>query len=142
MITSILLSALAVTGFVVWQRRDQRVTAQSPQQTFQHPSISRAVTLPKPAAPKFLRLVADPNCSATRAIAGRVVAAAQALSLQAVGCRPGQCSCHYVPTSDRRRGLRRDDADRRDNLRFGRDCNRRLALDRRDGGLWDIRTRN
>ena len=142
MFTSILLSALAVTGFVAWQRRDPQAVAQTAPQASRHPSVSRAITQPLPAAPRFLRLVGDPNCQVTRAVAGRIVAIERALPLPSLGCRPGQCSCHYVPASDRRRGMRRHADDRRGNLRFGADCNRRYANDRRDGGLWDNRTRN
>jgi hypothetical protein len=140
MLASILLSALAVAGFVAWQRRTANTVMPAPQQTLLHQSIGRPVVMPVTNKPKFLRLVADPTCTATRAFAGRVVAASRAVPLQTVGCRPGECSCRYVPANDRRRGLRRHALDRRDNLRFGRNCNRRFALDRRSGGLWETRT--
>lgn len=89
------------------------------------------------AAGQLWILRSDPSCEHSRKLNGRRTRSDQAVPLLTVGCRPGQCDCHYQRTVDARRRSRRINEDRREQLRFSTDSDRRESDDRRnDARAW------
>lgn len=89
------------------------------------------------AAAQLWILRSDPSCTHSAKLNGRRVRGDQAIPLFNLGCRPGQCDCHYQRTSEARRRLRRVNTDRREELRFSNSSERRDSDDRRgDARAW------
>lgn len=137
--TSLTLISITTAAAIAWQKRAQ-VIASAPAQRATSPRAPTTAARPGVSARAMLRLVADPSCPATRAFAGRMVPANEAVPLHVVGCR-GDCRCHYEAVDDRRHEARRQHQDRRDALRFEPRGERRIASDRRSAALWETRLR-
>lgn len=89
------------------------------------------------AAGQLWILRSDPSCEHSRKLDGRRTRSDQAVPLLTLGCRPGQCECHYQRTADARRRSRRISEDRREELRFCKSGERRESDDRRnDSRAW------
>ena len=80
----------------------------------------------------------DPACSHTAGLPTGPVAVAKASTLETLGCAPGRCNCHYTPMAERRRRLRRIDEDRRDEIRFAAEPDRRSTDRRHQDQLWAL----
>ncbi len=89
------------------------------------------------AAGQLWILRGDPSCEHSRKLNGRRTRSDKAVPLLTLGCRPGQCECHYQRTADARRRSRRINEDRREQLRFSNSSERRDSDDRRnDSRAW------
>ena len=84
------------------------------------------------------RLTKDPQCRRATHLSSGLLAAADAENLEAYGCGPGHCRCHYTPVSDRRRRPRRLASDRREQIRFAADPDRRHDDRRQQDRLWSF----
>ena len=109
------------------------------------PPIGRPPASSKPgsrtAAAVVLRVPASASaCERARKLAGRTLDAADAPKLPFLDCGRVDCQCRYEAVADRRRRPRRDDAERREVIRFETQDGRRNSTDRRKrNNVWDKR---
>lgn len=78
----------------------------------------------------------DLTCPNTSKLNPGPVAAEKAQNLETLGCGPGRCHCHYTALPDRRRRVRRDQSERRDEIRFAAQPDRRADSRRHNERLW------
>jgi hypothetical protein len=137
----LLIAAMAVLAMsALWLGRRRRVgavLAGSPRAP--RLPLPRRVTNPRllgDEAPAIWVLRACPQCELTYRFNGRLFAAEDAIPLPMPGCLLTRCQCRYEPAGDRRRGDRREGADRRDALRFEARADRRAWRNRRGDDPW------
>jgi hypothetical protein len=124
--------AIAVAGLLLlWLlRRSPRPRPRPPGQP--HPGQD-------PARRKagFVFIAGSQPCEPATARAGRWMPAHRAPSLPLAGCSgPAQCRCGLVPAADRRARVRRQQSERREDVRF--EDGRRQKSDRRNReNPWD-----
>lgn len=136
MTTVVMVTAwIAAAGFGFWWWRNNLETSESSE--FDSPPREAPLRSLNPrefgdaGAGQLWMLRTDMQCPNATKISGRRVRGDRAISLFTLGCQPGRCSCHYLKVSDPRRQPRRLASDRRDEIRFSTDDDRRHNDDRR-----------
>jgi hypothetical protein len=82
--------------------------------------------------------IGQPGCEAAQALLGQQFPFDEAPKLPLEGCNSANCTCQFKGLTDRRKMVRRQQEDRRSELRFDKDRppDRRSRKDRRRGNVW------
>ncbi len=124
-----------VLGAALWMRAASRRPSKVATLLDAPVQAPARVVTKKPTVPSWgKRLVVDRSaaCQTARILAGQCFPNAQVPSLPLKGCGNAACRCVFEPVTDRRSGdERRTGSERRDQIRFEDDKDRRSGKSRR-----------
>jgi len=142
----LLLIILVIVGLVWALRRRGGTTGLRSRLIKRTGRIDKGAATAKPGGLEKLRdnpmfwgvEMGQPGCEAAQALLGQQFPFDEAPQLPLEGCNSANCTCQFKGLKERRTHARRQNEDRRAELRFDKDRppDRRSRRDRRRGNVW------